>query len=168
MTSLLKASSGRSLAKKSSGQDLPPINTRELKLGLKTCLHAPTRSEELCSLRDGPGDITHEIDLVDIADDAGACPLKLVISGCPSDAEIDPEVEALLRHAVSDWLRADPMTREGIESMIDDLVAEVICPVFTVPEPNKPSLEATSCLTASSRETPPAVRGRRVPKLHTP
>jgi hypothetical protein len=46
--------------------------------------------------------MTHEFDLVDAADNSVAYPLKLVISGCPSNTEVDPEIKAMLCLAASD------------------------------------------------------------------
>jgi DNA-binding transcriptional ArsR family regulator len=153
----------------SSVQISPPIKTHSLKLGLKTCLHAPTLSEECCSLEDSIGNLSHEINLIDAADNVEACSLKLIISRCPFNSEVDPEIKELLRIAVLDWIRAVPSTREGIESLIDDLVSAVIRLPSTVSDLSQSTnsfnlgklsysgLNETSNLSASSLTLPQTV-----------
>jgi hypothetical protein len=193
MSSLLKTSS-KSLKKMSSPQNSPPINTHGLKLGLKTCLHEPTLSEEFCCLPDNFGDLIHEIDLIDAADNVEACSLNLIISRCPLNSEVNPEIRELLRITSLDWMKAIPSTREGIENLIDDLITEVIRLPSTTFGLSKstnsvnreklgyPSLNAISNLSASSLTIPQtiprttsqtvlqtassAVKTRKIPNLH--
>lgn len=170
------------MKKKSSIQNPLPINTHGLKLGLKTCLHAPTRSEELYGFQDNFGNMIHEIDLIDAADNVIAFPLKLIISRCPSNSEINPEIKAMLRMTVLDWIKADSITREGIENIIDDLIVEIIRPLSITSELSKSNnssnfnqlnysgLNETSSLSTSIQTNPSTIsstmKEKKIPNFH--